>query len=199
VACFAPAAFAGAYRLAGLVAVDRDYLGFLELPDGQQVLVRRGTVLDDGGRVERLGAEGLRIAWPDRVLELALQQSGAPRVVPAGLLGAVQSKSDQDHVLVRNVDAERLDQALATPSGARTPPGATPSAQLAQRLAPVLDLPPDARVLAINEIPVRSAEQALAIVQQSLATNGVVRLNLAPQQPGAVQRRVYVMAAPARP
>jgi hypothetical protein len=54
------------YRLAGIIAVGDDYLGLLELPGGEQVLVRRGSAVDGGGRIALLDAEQLRLVLPDR-------------------------------------------------------------------------------------------------------------------------------------
>lgn len=39
---------ADGYRLAGIIAVGDDYPGLLELPDGEQVLVRRGSTVEGG-------------------------------------------------------------------------------------------------------------------------------------------------------
>ncbi len=61
----AQATATGGYRLAGIVAVGKDYLGFLELPGGEQVLVRQGSTINGGGRIVALDGERLRIVFPD--------------------------------------------------------------------------------------------------------------------------------------
>ena len=82
---------AAGYRLAGTVLVGDKYLGFLELPQGGQVLVREGSVVN-GGRVIVFTDKGLRIQFPDRVLELQLERSGRPP--PPDARGIVTERQD---------------------------------------------------------------------------------------------------------
>jgi len=187
------------YRLAGVLAVGPDYLAILELPGGQQQLVREGSTLDDGGRVVLVEASRLRIAAAGVNFELNLDGSGAPAQVPVGL-GVVQEQSDNDRILVRRVDAEAFSSSVAQ-SGKE--PGKTASAPAAksrdaaaetgQRLAPILNLPPDSRVVQVNEQPVRSAEQAIRLIEQSFAENTAPRLNIT--SAAGDESRVYLSVA----
>ena len=63
-----------------------------------------------------------------------------------------------------------------------------------QRFAPLLDLPADARVVAVNETQVTSASAAISTVEDTLAKGMPARLNL--ETPEGM-KRVYLM--PARP
>lgn len=177
------------YRLAGIVAVGSDYLGFLELPDGGQVLVRQGTAIGDGGRIVALDNERLKIAFPDRTVELSLEDSGKPGTAP-NTQGILVGQSDQGHVMVRQVDSAALSQALATSRTSTKAPDA--GIEVGQRFAGLINLPNNARVLAVNEVPVTSADSALKLAQTSLAQGMPVRLNLAAAS-GDPEMRVYLM------
>lgn len=187
------------YRLAGIIAAGEDYLAVLELPGGEQVLVRRGSTVAGGGRVVLLDAERLRIALPDHVLDLALDRSLHAPMVPAGL-GVVQEQMDDGNVLIRRVDPEAFGSSVARSRAATTPaPGtpagtkpADPAAEAGRRLAPILNLPPDSRIVAVNEQPVRSADRAIALIEQSLAEGVSPRLNITD---AGGESRVYMSPA----
>ena len=53
-----------------------------------------------------------------------------------------------------------------------------PTVEAGRRLAPILNLPPDSRLVAVNESPVRSAGQAIALIERSLADGVSPRLNI---------------------
>ena len=192
------------YRLAGVLAVGPDFLGILELPGGDQMLVRKGSVVEGVGRVVLLDATRLRVAFPGRPpLEISLDGSDAPAVVPPGL-GVIQDQIDRDDVMIRSVDSdamlaavERSQATPAKPSGsAAATTGRDPAAEAGRRLAPILNLPPNSRVVAINEQPVRSADQALKLIEQSLERGESPRLNLSGTDG---ESRVYVSPAPPEP
>lgn len=195
----AAAAGGDGYRLAGVLAVGPDYLAILELPGGQQQLVRQGSTLDDGTRIVAVKADGLRMVQAGRTIELNLDGSGGPAQVPVAL-GVVQEQSDNDRVLVRRVDAEAFSASAAQAGKAAS--GSTPSrngrgdpaAEIGRRLAPILNLPADSRVVAVNEQPVRSAEQAIQLIEQSFSENTAPRLNLT--SAAGDESRVYLSAAP---
>jgi hypothetical protein len=174
---------ADGYRLAGIIAVGDDYLGLLELPGGEQVLVRRGSTLDGGVRIALLDAEQLRLVLPDRVLVLALDRSSGAPVVPAGL-GVVQEQTDDGNVMIRKVDPQAFAASVARSSpSVSSAPGtkawaADPTIEAGRRLVPILSLPPDSRLVAVNEQPVRTAERAIALIEQSLAAGVSPRLNI---------------------
>jgi hypothetical protein len=177
------------------------YLAVLELPDGRQVLVRRDSVIPNGGRVLLIDAEHLRVALPGRVLDLALDRSLNAPVVPAAL-GVVEEQSDDGNVMIRRVDAAAFSSSVARssdPSKVQASRSAKAreahaAEEAGRRLAPILNLPPDSRIIAVNELPVRSADQAIALIEQSLADGVSPRLNIT----GAGgESRVYM--SPAEP
>ena len=183
------AAAAGGYRLAGIVAVGKGHLGFLELPGGEQILVRQGSAISGGGRIVALDGERLRIAFPDRTIELTLEGSGAVASMTRDIL---VDQPDEGQVVMRQVDSAAIAHALKTPSG--TGKRVDARVAVAQRFASLADLPDNARVLAVNEVPVTSADATIRLAEKSLAEGRAVSLQLATAggDPGT---RVYLMPA----
>jgi hypothetical protein len=192
----AHAAPGGAYRLAGVMSVgEEERIGFLEVPSGGQVLVRRGSTVD-GGKVTVFDRHELRIVFPDRTVVLELSDGGKRGSNPTP--GVVQQHVDTEHAMIREIDPEQLMASLshvaksapATPAGRKT----DARAELGRRFALVANLPANARVVAINEKPVATAEGAMAEIERTLADRMPVRLNLA-SAPGARPGRVYLIPA----
>jgi hypothetical protein len=193
------AAGAEGYRLAGVLAVGPEYLAILELPGGQQQLVRKGTTLADGASVVLVDARRLRITRGGRTVELNLDGSGQPAEVPVAL-GVLQEQTDHEGALIRRVDAEAFSASTAR-TGKSPDAGSAPTrngkrdaaAETGRRLAPILNLPLDSRVVQINEQPVRSAEQAIRLIEQSFAENTAPRLNIT--SAAGDESRVYLSVA----
>ena len=182
------------YRLAGVMLVGNDRIGFLEVPAGGQVLVRVGTTVD-GGKVTRFDDQELRIAFPTRTVVLALE-GGTDKPIAGATLGVVTSQEDNGHIMVRQVDPERMTAAFETTAPAKSPAGATvkrtdAQAEAGRRFAAVINLPPNARVVAVNEKPVVSADAAITELEKALANNQHSTLTLA-SAPGQPPGRVYV-------
>ena len=182
------------YRLAGVMSAGDSYLGFLELPQGQQVLVRLGSVVD-GGTVVAFDAKTLRIRFSDGVVEFPLEGSGRP-LVTAAAPPVVLAGDEQGHVVRRTVDVDGLHAGLQHGAGApKTRAGGPPAdaqRSVTQRFAPLLDLPSEARVVEVNETRVTSASDAIGVVEDTLAQGMPARLNL--QTPDGM-KRVYLMPA----
>jgi len=184
----------GAYRLAGVMLVGSDRIGFLEVPAGGQVLVRLGSDVD-GGKVTVFNDRELRIAFPGR--SVVLELSGGATPANAGALGVVTGQDDNGHVMVRQVDTKRMSEALeqskpAAGSAAAKVAGADAQAEVGRRFATVAGLPVNARVVAVNDRPVRSASTAIAAVEKSLAQGMPATLNLE-SPPGGPPNRVYLL------
>ena len=187
----------GGYRLAGVMVAGDSYIGFLELPEGQQLLVRLGSVVN-GGTVVAFDRSTLRIRFPNQTLDLSLEDSGKPPPEPAKR-DAVISGDEAGHLIHRNVDVKALQAELGgsqrTAQPAATAKGATGSSaqqSVTQLFAPLLDLPLDARVVAVNEAPIQSAEKAIDTVEKTLADGMPARLNL--ETPSGM-KRVYLVPA----
>jgi hypothetical protein len=188
------------YRLAGVVAVGSEYLGFLEIAAGDQILIRKGSTVPGGGKVVAFDGKLVRIAYPDKVVELALEgRAGAgPAVVTHGIVTAQDDMMERIHV--RSVEPESLQQALSQPvaDNATTPAGAIQrrgrkdeGAAVAVRFSALINLPADSRVLAINEQPVVSAAAAIETVNRTLAAGMPARLNIS--NSAGSDQRVYLL------
>ncbi len=195
------AATGDGYRLAGIMTVGSEHIGFLELPQGGQVLVRHGSTVN-GGRVVEFSDRVLRIAFPDGVVELVIDGSGSgPAQLSSNAIVLAQHRAGEVAV-VRQVAVEPLVEALSH-EAARSPAGSGKAARrgggeagtvVARRFAALVDLPANSRVVAVNDRPVGSAAAAIAEVERTLADGGVARLNLAGDP---ATQRVYLM--PHRP
>jgi hypothetical protein len=200
------AAAAERYRLSGVMSVGDEYLGILQLPDGSQLLVRKGSTLANGGQVLAIDAARVRLGFPGRTpLDVRLDGADAPAVASAGETGIGRETSDRAHVMVRSVDAAALDagiaradwemdRARAAAAAATSRPVARDAgAEAALALAPILELPKNSRITQINERKVRSADELYATVRETLAQGSAVRLTLAHD---GREYRVYVTNPP---
>jgi hypothetical protein len=180
------------YRLAGTLAVGQNFIAFLEVPDGGQVLVRAGSEVA-GARVLEVTATGLRLGLASGVVELALEGTGKPPVVPSSAGVTAAKDDDKNRVYTREVSDDQLSRELAAPAGksSTTPSAARSNLVAAQRIAAVLDLPANSKVLLVQGRPVSSADAAIKELQASFDSDaGVVTLDLqTPDGPG----RVYLM------
>jgi hypothetical protein len=173
------------YRLAGTVAVGRDYLAFLEIPGGTQVLVRNGDIVGKA-RVAAIRDRAIDLVLPSGRVELVLEGSGkAANSVPAREI--VTDQSDDGHVLRREVAVDPLLQAIERSPGGKGDSGTV----LARKLQPVLNLPAGSRVLDVSGKPVTSADQALREIGKALEQGAAVLTLEAPDG----MRRVYIQPA----
>lgn len=185
----AHAATSNGYRLAGIVAVGTDYLGFLELPEGGQILVRQGSVINGGGRVVALDGEGLRIAFADRTIQLDLEGTGGTRVA-ATARDVARDLSDEELVVMREVSPAAL--AETSRASNQSGKGGNAGVIVAQRFSTLAKLPQGARVLAVNEQSVKSADATIRWVEEALAEGRAVGLKV-DTAGDAAEQRVYLM------
>jgi hypothetical protein len=193
------------YRLAGVVSAGSDRVGFLQVPAGGQVLVRKGSVIN-GGTVVEFSERRLRIAFPDHTLELMLDgasgarlgaaapESPAPQPRPATTAASAKTHatphpSTQLSPTPVTNNLSRVATVQFEVNGIPAPPPNTdPGRYVADQLGPAFDLPEHSRLLSVNDQPVTSASQAVDTLQQALQ-RGVAVLNLdTPSGP----RRVYI-------
>ena len=194
-ACLVPAAHAFAeqrdiakgYRLAGTLAVGNDYLAFVEVPQGGQVLVRSGSVVN-GVKVLAVTAHEARLSFPAGVVELLLDGTNRP-IAPAAS-SAVLSKTDdvRNRVYNREISEEQVSRELAVTTGTKGAPAPGGGLVAAQRIAAVLDLPPGSQVLRVGPKPVTSAQSAIEQIDLAFeSTAPVVILDIkTPKGPGRV-------------
>jgi hypothetical protein len=201
------------YRLAGILAAGPDYLGLLEVPQGGQVLVRKGSELPDGARVAALTERQLDLLLPSGQ-RLSLMLSGLANkpvlaatanqpVAPANAPDVVKTKKrTSDRALVRTVrevEVRPFRQALHAPVESidkGTSAMAPDSAAVTQRFAQLLDLPPGARIVEIDGQPVKNAAAVVTRTERALASGTVAVVNVQSDQGF---ERIYLMPETARP
>jgi hypothetical protein len=84
----APRDEAAGYRLAGTLAVGRDFIAFLEVPQGGQILVRAGSVVGSA-KVLAVTASTVKIALRSGAVELSLDGTAHPAsATPSAAVGA---------------------------------------------------------------------------------------------------------------
>jgi hypothetical protein len=185
------------YRLAGTLAVGKDYLALIAVPEGGQVLARAGSVIG-GVKVVAVTVSTVRLEFPSGVVELTLQGSGAPREVPGvASAGAVKAASQHGQIYERDVAVDELSRELRAPSMAGGQNGgnkASMKLQSAQHLAEVLDLPPGSQVLKVGAVSVASAEQVIKELDNAFAHPSAMGLTLEVQTPKG-PARVYIRRA----
>ena len=191
---------ANGYRLAGTLLVGDEFVGFLELPQGGQVLVRNGSVVN-GGRVIAFDARILRIQFPDRTVELPLENSGKPPPPDARNLVTSRQDSGDGRAYFRKLNLDQLGPALQPevsgvekPStGAKQhtgkPAGGDATAVLARRFGPAFQLPLGASVTRVNDKPVTTVDAAVRDVEGTLTKYGVAILNI---KTSTGEARVYL-------
>ncbi len=186
------AASVDGYRLAGVMVVGSDHLGFLELPTGGQQQVRVGSIVQ-GGKVTEFSDRTLRIVFPDHVVVLALDGLArpAPAAEPPPKPSAVLLASDTPGAYTREVDVKGLRAQLAAPPPPGHAPAPTdPRRAVGERLVEAVQVPPNARVLAVDDVPVTNAKDAISAIGQRLATGQVSSLNV---QTANGPERVYLV------
>ena len=185
------------YRLAGTVAVGSGYMAFLELPGGGQVLVRKGDV---AGKAQVLDVRdrAIDLRLPSGRIELTLEGAGKPAPSNARSDDVVTSQSDEGHVVRREVAPEPMQNELSrsAPDKAGHAPGTSATAAVTQRFAPVINLPPNSSIVAINGHAVSSEEGAVREVTKALAAGSAVTMNL--KTPAGMER-VYLLPAASEP
>jgi hypothetical protein len=148
----------GGYRLAGVLSTGENRVGFLELPQGRQVLIRLGSTVN-GGKVVEFSAQQLRIAFPDRTIELTLTAGAAA--------GSVTLKKPKHYIN----KPKPIVMPAFTPSEAAVlsfkehgppslPAGIDPARYVAEVIAPTGALPAGATITYVNGQAVTSFAQA---------------------------------------
>jgi hypothetical protein len=91
---------------------------------------------------------------------------------------------------MREVSPEALAQLNGSPN--RSGKGGDAGVIVAQRFATLAKLPQGARVHAVNEQPVQSADATIRWVEKTLAAGGAVSLKVTAAD-GPAEQRVYLM------
>jgi len=184
-------------------------VGFLELPQGGQVLIRLGSTVN-GGKVVEFSAQLLRIAFPDRTIELTLTGAAASVVAPVTAKAApAEVKATQKKPKMYMDKPKPIVTPAFTPSEAAVrsfkdhgppplPAGIDPAHYVAEVLAPTAALPAGATITYVNGQAVTSVSQAAnalyaasELLGQAIVDvdtpSGRMHLYLATPPPGAIR------------
>jgi hypothetical protein len=175
------------YRLAGTLAVGQDHIAFLAVPQGGQVLVRAGSVVN-GVQVVAVTAHEATLKFPSGTIELLLDGTNRP-AAPVESSAILAKKDDpRNRVYDRQVSGDQVSRELA-PAAIGVQGGAQSGTTVAaQRIAAVLDLPDGSTVRKVGPIPVTSAQGAIQQIEQAFESAApVVILDIqTPKGPGRV-------------
>lgn len=175
------------YRLAGTMAVGQDFIAFLAVPQGGQVLVRAGSVVN-GVQVVSVTAHEARLTFPSGTIELLLDGTNRP-AGPVKSSAVLSSTDDaRNRVYDRQVSGDQVSRELAKAASGTQGDTEGRSMIAAQRIAAVLELPPGSSVLRVGPQPVTSATAAIDQIGKAFESKApVVILDIkTPKGPGRV-------------
>jgi hypothetical protein len=175
------------YRLAGTMAVGQDFIAFLAVPQGGQVLVRAGSEVN-GVRVDSVTAHEARLTFPSGTVELLLDGTNRP-AAPVKSSAVLTSTDDaRNRVYDRQVSGDQVSRELARAATSTKGDANDGSLIAAQRIAAVLELPPGSSVLRVGPQPVTSAAAAIDQIGKAFESMApVVILDIkTPKGPGRV-------------
>jgi hypothetical protein len=175
------------YRLAGTLAVGQDFIAFLAVPQGGQVLVRAGSVVN-GVRVDSVTSHEARLAFPSGTVELLLDGTNRPASPVKSPAVLTRTDDARNRVYDRQVSGDQVSRELA--KAATSTKGDAPDGSMiaAQRISSVLELPPGSSVLRVGPKPVTSAAAAIDQIGKAFESQApVVILDIkTPKGPGRV-------------
>jgi hypothetical protein len=175
------------YRLAGTLAVGQDFIAFLAVPQGGQVLVRAGSVVN-GVQVVAVTAHEAQLKFPSGTIELLLDGTNRPAAPVKSSAVLARTDDSRNRVYDRQVSGDQVSRELAaTATGVQ---GSAPGSRMiaAQRIADVLELPLGSSVLRVGPQPVTSAAAAIDQIGTAFESQApVVILDIkTPKGPGRV-------------
>lgn len=176
------------YRLAGIIApAQGSAMALIELPDGEQQLFRAGDTIENG-RVASITVDTVRLEFANSELVLQLEGTGNP--VPI----TVTEYRREDYLDIETLRLEAGNlEAISSLAGSdeMTDPKETASRMLAH-----LNLPPSARIAAVNDEPVSSPTEALRKMAASIDSQedqgGGLQLVVSITQ-DVGNRRIYIL------
>ncbi len=175
------------YRLAGIITSDDGSgLALIEIPGGEQQLLRAGEAIDDGW-VADITADTVRLAFPEREVVLHLAGTGNP----VSNLPTVYRREDYTGGASRAVDTGKLG-AISRLAGSTD---TTDSNKLAMKVLTYLGLPAEARIMAVNDQKVESSAEAVQQMAANIDAKGASGFQFVVSIADVSgNKRVYIMA-----
>ncbi len=180
------------YRVTGIVSEGQDrHMALIELPDGKYLRLQEGDTFDEG-KVLEISRRWLRVAFPngERLLWLTGLQPEENVAVSGKTAGERQREQTQnhpDHIFIRPLDKDKIAEIRQLASRTRVS-----GADVITVLGPILDLPLDAQLIAINEISMDDVKNPLAHIKEMLAKGHGLTMTL-DNPDGKEPGRVYIM------
>jgi hypothetical protein len=161
----------GGYRLAGSIVADdaNRSLALVEKPDGTQVLLRPGDVLDDGVVLE-VTKDQVRIDFGAEAVVLKLDGRNDSEAAMAMQYEPAQF-SDSQPIPLDSSTLSEISELAETAD-------ADNSEEYASRVLKYLDLPAEARIVAVNNKGTSSLPAALREIASSIEKNKAVESGL---------------------
>jgi hypothetical protein len=190
------------YRVAGIVAgYPGAAIAVIELPDGRQRSYREGDLLDEG-TIREITPGSVRIEFPEDDLILRLRGSpqlaanrsaGAAANTEQGAAEEVGSEEASAEEAMRNQQLGSNDVARLLAAAERTRHASdaeTASEIVAAHLNDILEIPAEAVVVAVDEVPVASPAAALDALAAQLGEGATASVTVS----GAEDLRTIVVA-----
>lgn len=198
-------------RVTGIITIGDRHEALIELADGSQQQVRPGDAFA-GGVVLDITRNAVHIGFEDdeQILPLAGDPNRpafampdtpvyvrSPEPVQVGTGKQILKREVVGTGLEQELTriAEDMDRTTAVPADPAEVPGEEGKEktimELTRLIGPLVDLPPEDRVVGINHQPLTTAREGIGKVQQELATGNVVQLNI--ESRDTSRKLVYLM------
>ena len=167
-------------RLSGIIAIDEDRgIAIVETANDHTAVVREGDPFE-GGRVLKISQKTMRVHYPqgDKLYWLTasgVKVSDAMPLTHLDIDKLVIERHESGSALQRTVAKGPV---VAWLDALMAPTAPDKSATLEQLLAPLLDLPKQARIVEIDHKPLGTTKESLTAIRESLARSSVARLGI---------------------
>lgn len=162
-------------RVSGIITInDQRRIAVIEQPDGAFVMVTAGDTIGND-KVEEIADHWLRIREAD---------GGERRLWVAGFRAATGGSETDSALVVEREDAGiAYNRTLAREGSIReldrlSAAESSPEEDISTLLGPMIDLPGDAHIVAIDHEPVGSVRDGMTRIRDALAAGSVVRLSI---------------------
>jgi len=156
------------YRLSGTINDgDSKRLALVEAPGGERKLLRIGDRLAGAGVLE-IDDDMILLEKNGKLLTLGLE----------GLLAIGQTRNPvfQTNIVATAAMRAKLESMVVGGTGRSRSSG---SKTIAEQMRTILNLPPQAKIVTINDRPVTSPEQGLSVLNESLGSGGgIIRIEI---------------------
>ena len=142
-------------------------------------MLREGDTVGTDGEVLEINYYSLRVRFPEGEKVFYLKGYNGPPILKAEIkpqtARIVLKNENMGAVMNREVAADAL---LSVFEEQKTAIDEGKIKDLSTYLAPLLELPPKARIVGVNHSPVNSVKEAIEVISKEFTVGNVVKLNL---------------------